>query len=492
MADILPIKPELVLKEKSSALEKLHGEDGLYVRRSNDIVYVIKTFKAERIPRLSKATDYTTKNMQKARRQAQELILAHRMEHLGHDGSVINRQKVRPIREIIERALDEHTSAQRFGTQDNHRYYFGRIGDRFGDKDVDSWTVDDFNKWILELRKTPVKRRMRNGEIKTYPPRRTYSDFAKYANVLMNFARSNNLTKNLTEFPNPDKKIRKIIEQKKREEERSGRRIMSEDEREIFELQSSRVMTRREIDRMFEVLKGDTRDQFILAFTCIMRLREAIEAPWSEIDLDRGIWSLPPERVKTGSKTGEGRSFFLSPEALEMLRRRKAEIGNSSRFVFPGYSQDNPDVDKPVNSNKRAWSTAKEKAGIKTRLRWHDIRHTALTFSILGDSDATPEQNKLITKDPFKVAKYAGVSLKTIEAVYLHTKAEQTKDVSSALTFKPVTKSTVIVRRNAGEFFIVGGAAKLDLGLIQTMRPVVVGAEFEISPAVEPLSNLFE
>lgn len=434
MADIL----KLAVDKEPQKWRVLEGEHHLVVYIKTNMIFVRKQFRAERIPSLFKSTGFTTKNIMKARRMAEELITAHRIEHLGHDSStLLNKRKIKPVSEVVDELLKRYTAQQRMGTQGQHEYYFGRIKDRFGDRDIHSLDVSDFEKWIEDLRKEPVLRKMRNGEVKKYPPRKTFWDFSKFMNILMNYARDRNMTKNLTVFSNPDTIHRAILEQKKREEDRSGKKYLTVEEREILELQSSRCMTRAEIDRLFEVLEGDLRDQFICGFTCIMRLRETIEAPWTEIDLNKGVWSLPAERVKTGSKTGEGRTFFLSPEALEVLRRRFNEQQGKSKFIFPGYTQTGEKVDKPVNSNKSAWSSAKNRAGITKRLRWHDIRHTALTFAILGDPDATPEQNKAMTQDPFKVAKFAGVSLKTIETVYLHTKPEQTQEVSRALAFTP-------------------------------------------------------
>ena len=78
---------------------------------------------------------------------------------------------------------------------------------------------------------------------------------------------------------------------------------------------------------------------------------------------------------------------------------------------------------KPASNNKKAWNLAKKRAGIKGRVRWHDIRHSSLSHLLL-----IKKQN--ITK----VSEYAGVSVRTLQRVYLHSTAEQTKEVGMALS----------------------------------------------------------
>jgi integrase len=416
----------------------IEGETNLQEYLKTGMVYVVRSFKNEGIPQLFKSTGHTTKNMMKARRRAEQLVAEWRLKHMAGELG----KKQWKVSEVVDEILRKYTPKQRPGTQENHKLYLGKkVKARFGHRRIDSLVLSDLEDWIEEDRNKPSLIPLRNGKTKKLPPRRTFMDYAKALNLLLTYARERNYSKNMTVFPNPDTEYRQVLQQKRRLEEKTGRRILAADEREILELKSSRVMSREEIDRFYETLEGDTRDQFILAFTCFLRLREALEAPFSEINLETGLWTLPPERVKTGSKTGEGRSFYVSPEALEVIQRRYGKHSKRSRFLFPGWAivdgKKAKGVDKPVNSNKSAWAKAKETAGIKERLRWHDIRHTALTFAILGDPSLPEKERKEQRQDPFLVAKYAGVSLKTIEAVYLHTEGEQTKSVGLANQFRP-------------------------------------------------------
>src|SRR5271166_2307486 len=55
------------------------------------------------------------------------------------------------------------------------------------------------------------------------------------------------------------------------------------------------------------------------------RKMEILGLRWSEVDFERSVLTLPPDRTKAGGKTGT-RRIQLSPPALEILRRRRQEV----------------------------------------------------------------------------------------------------------------------------------------------------------------------
>lgn len=69
------------------------------------------------------------------------------------------------------------------------------------------------------------------------------------------------------------------------------------------------------------------------------RTSETLNARWAEFDLDRAIWTIPPERMKAGKE----HRVPLAPRAIELLRSllplRDAEHGE---WVFPGARADRP------------------------------------------------------------------------------------------------------------------------------------------------------
>jgi integrase len=83
---------------------------------------------------------------------------------------------------------------------------------------------------------------------------------------------------------------------------------------------------------MLELRDRPTISARALEFTILTAVRtsEAINARWSEFDLNEKTWTVPPERMKTGKK----HRVPLSDRAVELLRDLPREKG--SEFVFIG------------------------------------------------------------------------------------------------------------------------------------------------------------
>lgn len=75
-----------------------------------------------------------------------------------------------------------------------------------------------------------------------------------------------------------------------------------------------------------------------LAFTILtaVRTNEALQAEWSEIDLDAATWTIPAERMKAGRQ----HRVPLSSAAVELLRKQPRFQGN--KYVFPGAKRGKP------------------------------------------------------------------------------------------------------------------------------------------------------
>ena len=67
------------------------------------------------------------------------------------------------------------------------------------------------------------------------------------------------------------------------------------------------------------------------------RTNEVLGATWDEFDIEAGLWTVPPERLKTGKKVRKPHIVPLSARARDIVREM-AEI-RSSDFVFPGRFQ---------------------------------------------------------------------------------------------------------------------------------------------------------
>lgn len=366
------MRPELkVVKGQEKKFVKV--SDNLFLHTLTGVYYVRKTFRRYRIPDLFEST--REEKITKAKAKAQQLITEHMTRYLAGDASPIARRRGTTVSKVIDEILETVTPTRRKGTQQNHRDYLGELAKEWGRWDIGRITLAAWSNWLPGFRARKKKRK-------------TFADYAKNMNLVLRYAYRQRYVSHLLVLPNPD----------------SGHQ------------KAGRVFTKEEISRLWNVMNEDTRDQFALCFECFMRLREALYLTWDRVNLETGVITLRPEDVKTGSKTGKGRSFIASPNALERLRARRQRVGGP--FVFPSPT----DPLKPMHSNKKAWLTAKENAKVKGRARWHDLRHSALSIALL-DSRA----------EPVLVSEYAGVSLRTIQRVYLHSTHEKTAAVAGAV-----------------------------------------------------------
>lgn len=246
---------------------------------------------------------------------------------------------------------------------------------RLGHYDVTAMTRARFDGMIEDLR--------------SGGGRKTFGDYAKHFNKVMRYAYDSRYVTHLVKVGNPDPKSK-----------------------------AGRVYTGEELAAILAVADDSLYLQVLMGHDCMMRLREILYLEKARFNLDTGLVTLEAEHVKTGSKTGKGRSFYATEE-IRWLMHGAFALAGSSAVVFP--SPKNPK--RPVHDNKTAWTTAKENAGITGRARFHDTRHSGLTKALL---------EKRV--NPLLVSQYAGVSLKTIEQVYLHVKPEHTQDVALAMS----------------------------------------------------------
>lgn len=245
---------------------------------------------------------------------------------------------------------------------------------RLGHYDVTTMTRARFEGMIEDLR-------AQGG-------RKTFGDYAKHFNKVMRYAYESRYVSHLVTVENPDPRAK-----------------------------AGRVYTDDELAGILAAADAPLYVQTLMGHDSMMRLREILYLEKKRADLDTGLITLEAEHVKTGSKTGKGRSFYVTEE-IRWLLCGIARNTEGSPVFFP--SPKNPK--RPVHDNKRAWATAKKRAGITGRARFHETRHSGLTKALL-----------IKRLNPLLVSQYAGVSLKTIEQVYLHVKPEHTIDVAEAM-----------------------------------------------------------
>lgn len=369
----MPRKLTLVTEfgEKSRGWKRIEGS--IYTRKDSDSLYVCKRFSGLRIPRLVKSLK--TNKISKARALADQAIHQHLEQFGASEASLREKRDGKLFSEVANEILQFEKPKKRAKTQKNYDIYFGELIREWGQWGIDRITPDAFAVWLSDFRKRKK--------------RKTFSDYAKYMNIGLHQAYKKKYITHFVKVENPDPASR-----------------------------AGRVYSEKEIESLWSVMGEETRDQFVLSYECFMRLREALFLTWDRIDFKSETIHLRAEDVKTGSKTGKGRTFKLSANALARLKRRYRSRA-SDVYVFPSPS----DYGRPIAQNKTAWANAKRKAGVTGRARWHDLRHTALTRALLERK-----------ANPIMVSEYAGVSMRTIQRVYLHSTADQTAEISKVLS----------------------------------------------------------
>jgi integrase len=110
-----------------------------------------------------------------------------------------------------------------------------------------------------------------------------------------------------------------------------------------------------------------------LLATTGMRLGEALELLWSDID-------LPGRAIRLRDAKSGARTVHLGAAAVSVLN----SVEDKSGYIIRGLDPAKP---LSVNSAEKAWSRLRHRAGI-TNGRLHDLRHTAGTFAALAGGSA--------------------------------------------------------------------------------------------------------
>jgi integrase len=150
-----------------------------------------------------------------------------------------------------------------------------------------------------------------------------------------------------------------------------------------------RFLQADELPRFFTALAEEPneamRDYFLLSLLTGARRANVLAMRWADVNLERAEWRI----VRT--KNDEPATVTLSPEALEILRRRKPDESDTDEpetYVFPG-----PGKRGHLVEPRKGWERVLERAGI-TDLRIHDLRRslgswqakTGASLAIIGKS----------------------------------------------------------------------------------------------------------
>jgi integrase len=135
----------------------------------------------------------------------------------------------------------------------------------------------------------------------------------------------------------------------------------------FHEKKRTRFVQPDEMPRLLAGLQKEKNKNFVdfvlLSLWCGARKNDILSMRWQELSLEDFRWNV------SDPKGAESYQVALVPEAVEILRRRKA-AGTDETWVFPSWSGRGHVIDY-----KRAWRLLLKRVGLEN-LRQHDLRRT--------------------------------------------------------------------------------------------------------------------
>lgn len=148
-------------------------------------------------------------------------------------------------------------------------------------------------------------------------------------------------------------------------------------------LKKERFLTPAEVARLFSCMNeieisGRVHPRHLDIIRLLLltgaRRSEIVYLRWNEVDLERRVISLAPDRHKTGTKTGLKR-IPIAEAAVELIDKQT----RSNEFVFPNTRGDA--APSAAIGISRAWRLVRKEADLE-EVRLHDLRHSFVSFGM--------------------------------------------------------------------------------------------------------------
>lgn len=165
------------------------------------------------------------------------------------------------------------------------------------------------------------------------------------------------------------------------------------------ETQRTRFLSADEVRRLLQAVDLEPNRSVANAIKFLLltgaRKSEALGARWSDIDIDRRVWTIPQER----SKSRKVRHVRLSDAALRLLASLPVVADNP--YLFPGKLPG-----QPVNNPYKNWHAICRRADLAD-VRLHDVRHTFASFLAARGRSLYEIQSVLGHASPQMTMRYA-------------------------------------------------------------------------------------
>ena len=186
--------------------------------------------------------------------------------------------------------------------------------------------------------------------------------------------------------------------------------------------QIERFLDDKQLGNLMRMLRSDHNRPVcsILMFLLStgVRLQEALDACWSQMDLENQLWRIPAK----GAKSMKSRVLPLNDSALELLIMNR---NNGSEVCFP-----NPKTNKSFVTITRVWHRIRKQVGIP-HFRIHDLRHSYASFMANSGRSLYEIQQLLGHADSRVTQRYAHLANETLREAS-NTVADKIKAASGS------------------------------------------------------------
>jgi integrase len=171
--------------------------------------------------------------------------------------------------------------------------------------------------------------------------------------------------------------------------------------------QVENLLSDEQLERLLSVLKTDENRMVCLIAMFLLstgvRLNEALQAKWSQVDQKNRVWRIPA----ANSKSKRTRAVPLNDSALEVLNQLTTRGSYENLFV-------NFQTQLPYTTISKVWGRLRTKAGLP-HLRIHDLRHQFASFLVNSGQTLFMVQQILGHSSPSVTQRYAHLSTKSLQ-----------------------------------------------------------------------------
>ena len=166
------------------------------------------------------------------------------------------------------------------------------------------------------------------------------------------------------------------------------------------------LLSDEQLARLMMVLKTDENRMVcmiaIFLLSTGVRLNEALQAKWSQVDQKNRVWRIPA----SNSKSKRTRAVPLNDSALDVLNQLTTRDRYENLFV-------NFQTQLPYTTISKVWGRLRTKASLP-HLRIHDLRHQFASFLVNSGQTLFMVQQILGHSSPAVSQRYSHLSTKTM------------------------------------------------------------------------------